>query len=130
MSLNGYYDISTQPDAPMAWGVSSYNKFYNWLWFGNGYHAEHHYPPRLHWTKMHQFHEDKRRTKKAGVHTITCHALGFLAKENQECSRMKVAVSASKPRLLSCLSTNFICARRRVRMGIDAVVNAWRQKPT
>jgi len=69
----------------LAWGVSSYNQFYNWLWFGNGYHAEHHYRPRLHWTQYRQFHEEiKAQQKAVGVHTIsTCHALGFLAKENR-----------------------------------------------
>jgi len=46
--------------------VSSYNKFYNWLWFGNGYHAEHHYRPRLHWTKYPQFHEQIRAEQKSG----------------------------------------------------------------
>ena len=85
-SLNGYYEhLNANPDVRMAWGVSSYNKFYNWLWFGNGYHAEHHYRPRLHWTKYRQFHEQiKAEQKAARVHTIsTCHALGFLAKENR-----------------------------------------------
>jgi fatty acid desaturase len=86
-SLNGYYlHLNGDPDVPMAWGVSSYNWFYNWLWFGNGYHAEHHYRPRLHWTKLRSFHEEiKQRQDAAGVHVIsTCHALGFMAKENRE----------------------------------------------
>ena len=86
-SLNGYYEhLHGNPDAPIAWGVSSYNRLYNWLWFGNGYHAEHHYRPRTHWTQIRALHEKiaaEQRT--AGVHTIsTCHALGFLAPENRK----------------------------------------------
>lgn len=85
-SLNGYYEhLNGNPDVPIAWGVSSYNRFYNWLWFSNGYHAEHHYRPRTHWTKMHKFHEQiKGDQAKAAVHVIgTCHALGFLARSNR-----------------------------------------------
>ena len=86
-SLNGYYEhFNGNPDVPLAWGVSSYNNLYNFLWFGNGYHAEHHYRPRMHWTNMRRFHEQiKQEQERAGVHSITtCHALGFLAKENRE----------------------------------------------
>jgi fatty acid desaturase len=86
-SLNGYYEhLNGDPDTPIAWGVSSHNRFYNWLWFGNGYHAEHHYRPRTHWTKLRGFHEQIRKEQvEAGVHVIsTCHALGFMAKENRE----------------------------------------------
>ena len=35
------------PDKPIAWGVSSYNKLYNWNWFYSGYHAEHHFRPKV-----------------------------------------------------------------------------------
>jgi fatty acid desaturase len=79
--LNGYYlHFGGNPDVPMAWGVSSYERIYNILWFNNGYHAEHHYRPRLHWTKMHEFHmQILDEQKKAGVHVIKPpHALGFL----------------------------------------------------
>ncbi len=56
--LNGYYlHYGANPDIPLAWGVSSYEKLYNWLWFNSGYHAEHHYRPRVHWTKMKALHE-------------------------------------------------------------------------
>jgi len=38
--LNGYFlHYGGNPDVPLAWGVSSYHKLYNWLWFYNGYHA-------------------------------------------------------------------------------------------
>ncbi len=85
-SLNGYYEhLNGNPGLPIAWGVSTYNRFYNWLWFNNGYHAEHHFKPRTHWTKVRAFHEKIREEQlAANVHTIsTCHALGFLAKENR-----------------------------------------------
>jgi fatty acid desaturase len=60
--------------------VSSYGKLYNAIWFNNGYHAEHHYKPKVHWTKMDQLHEQIRQEQiKAGVHVIKPpHALGFL----------------------------------------------------
>lgn len=86
-SLNGYYEhLNSNPDVPIAWGVSSYNKLYNWLWFGNGHHAEHHYRPRCHWTKIKALREQiTAEQKHAGTHVITtCHALGFMAKENKK----------------------------------------------
>lgn len=86
-SLNGYYEhLNGNPDKPIAWGVSTYNKLYNLLWFGNGYHAEHHYKPRTHWTKIHALHLSlAEQQAKEGVHVIsTCHALGFLARENRK----------------------------------------------
>jgi fatty acid desaturase len=79
--LNGYYlHYGGNPHVPLAWGVSSYHKLYNWLWFNNGYHAEHHYRPRVHWTRMKQLHEQiKIDQEKAGVRVIEPpHALGFL----------------------------------------------------
>jgi len=85
-SLNGYYEhLNGDPDEPIAWGVSSHKSFYNWLWFGNGYHAEHHYRPKTHWTKLRDLHEHiKSEQVAAGTHVIsTCHALGFMARENR-----------------------------------------------
>jgi len=85
-SLNGYYEhLNGNPALPIAWGVSSYNRLYNVLWFGNGYHAEHHYRPRTHWTKIHALHQQiAAQQREAGVHVIaTCHALGFLARSNR-----------------------------------------------
>ena len=79
--LNGYYrHYGGNPDEPIAWGVSSYDKLYNWIWFFNGYHAEHHFRPKVHWTRMQAFHDqilDQQRA--AGVRVIKPpHALGFL----------------------------------------------------
>ena len=83
-AVNGYYEhYRANPDQPIAWGVSSYNKLYNWTWMNNGYHAEHHYRPKLHWTKMADLHREiAAEQKKAGVHVIAWpHVLGFLADE-------------------------------------------------
>jgi fatty acid desaturase len=79
--LNGYYlHFGGNPDKPIAWGVSSYEVIYNILWFNNGYHAEHHFRPKMHWTKMHEFHlKIHEEQKRAGVRVIQPpHALGFL----------------------------------------------------
>jgi fatty acid desaturase len=46
-----------QPGNPYADSVSSYNPAYNFLWFNNGYHQEHHWDPKCHWTRMRALHE-------------------------------------------------------------------------
>src|SRR5262249_38395295 len=46
-----------QPGNPYANSVSSYNRLYNVLWFNNGYHQEHHWDPKVHWTRMRELHE-------------------------------------------------------------------------
>jgi fatty acid desaturase len=79
--LNGYYlHYRGNPHVPLAWGVSSYERVYNWLWFNNGYHAEHHYRPRVHWTRMKELHaEIAGQQQAAGTRVIRPpHALGFL----------------------------------------------------
>jgi fatty acid desaturase len=45
------------PGNDYANSVSSYNRLYNFLWFNNGYHQEHHWDPKMHWTRMKQLHE-------------------------------------------------------------------------
>jgi fatty acid desaturase len=80
-SLNGYYEhFGADPDKPIAWGVSTYHKLYNWTWMNNGYHAEHHYRPKMHWTKMPGLHRDiAEEQKRNGVRVIRPpHPLGFL----------------------------------------------------
>ena len=79
--LNGYFEhFGGNPDEPMAWGVSSYNRPYNWVWFNNGYHAEHHYRPRAHWTRMKTLHQQiEQEQRDNGVRVIKPpHAFGFL----------------------------------------------------
>jgi len=78
--LNGYYrHYGGNPDEPLAWGVSSYDKLYNWIWFFNGYHAEHHFRPKVHWTRMQALHDQiVEQQSTAGVRVIKPpHALGF-----------------------------------------------------
>jgi fatty acid desaturase len=80
-SLNGYYEhLGGNPDLPIAWGVSSYSKLYNLIWMNNGYHAEHHYRPKMHWTKVKAFHKEiKEQQRMMGVKDIpVSHGLGFL----------------------------------------------------
>lgn len=79
--LNGYYrHYGGNPDEPLAWGVSSYHKLYNWLWFFNGYHAEHHFRPKVHWTRMQALRDQiVEQQRAAGVRVIKPpHALAFL----------------------------------------------------
>ncbi len=79
--LNGYYlHYGGKPNVPLAWGVSSYHKLYNWLWFNNGYHSEHHYRPRVHWTQMKDLQAQlESEQQAAGTRIIQPpHALGFL----------------------------------------------------
>jgi fatty acid desaturase len=80
-SLNGFYEhYGSNPNVPIAWGVSSYSWLYNVTWFNNGYHAEHHYRPKHHWSKMRELHDKiAAQQKAAGVRVIKWpHALGFL----------------------------------------------------
>jgi fatty acid desaturase len=101
--LNGYFlHYGGNPDVPLAWGVSSYHWLYNLLWFNNGYHAEHHYKPKVHWTKMHVLHEQIREAqRKARVRVIQPpHALGFLDPDLPKLgrpSRAKEATNVSEP---------------------------------
>jgi fatty acid desaturase len=82
-AMNGYYEhFGANPDKPIAWGVSCYNPLFNWLWLNNGYHAEHHYRPKQHWTKMHELHlQIAAKQHKEGVRVIAWpHQIGFLAR--------------------------------------------------
>ena len=51
-----HYDA--KPGNPYANSVSSYNWLYNFFWFNNGYHQEHHWDPKVHWTRMAHLHGD------------------------------------------------------------------------
>ena len=94
--LNGYYlHFGGNPDKPIAWGVSSYGKIYNLLWFNNGFHAEHHFRPKMHWTKMEAFHQKiAEEQRREGVRVIKPpHALGFLDPDLPEKSRPLTGVA-------------------------------------
>lgn len=43
-------------------GVSHYGALYNWLWFNDGHHAEHHRAPSRHWTTLPAIRCAPRRT--------------------------------------------------------------------
>jgi fatty acid desaturase len=53
----GYMEhYGCQPGNPYANSASSYNRLYNFFWFNNGYHQEHHWDPKVHWTEMRKLH--------------------------------------------------------------------------
>jgi fatty acid desaturase len=55
----GYLEhFGAQPGNQYANSVSSYNWLYNLLWFNNGYHQEHHWDPKMHWTRMRRLHDE------------------------------------------------------------------------
>lgn len=57
----GYLEhYGAQPGNPYANSVSSYYWLYNFLWFNNGFHQEHHWDPKVHWTKMQELRERLR----------------------------------------------------------------------
>ncbi|HEX3363728.1 fatty acid desaturase [Phenylobacterium sp.] len=90
-NLNGYYEhLGGNPDKPIAWGVSTYGRLYNWVFLYNGYHAEHHYRPKIHWTKMVAFHRQIAAEQvREGVTVIRrAHFLGFL---DPQTSRIETA---------------------------------------
>jgi len=98
--LNGYYrHYGANPDKPVAWGVSSYGKIYNWLFFYNGYHAEHHFRPKVHWTKMEDFHRQiADLQKEEGVRVIhRAHMLGFLDPDLPKRGERAVGVESAAP---------------------------------
>jgi fatty acid desaturase len=96
--LNGYFrHYGADPDKPIAWGVSSYGKIYNWIFFYNGYHAEHHFRPKVHWTKMERFHQRiAEMQRQEGVRVIShAHMLGFLDPNLPKRQRAAVMESAA-----------------------------------
>ena len=62
----------------MLAAIHRLNRVERWLY--NGFHAEHHYRPKIHWTRMVALREQIRAEQRAaGVHVMGhCHALGFL----------------------------------------------------
>lgn len=75
-----YEHAGADPDSAIANGVSTYEPIYNWIFLNNGYHAEHHHRPKVHWTRMEQLRrETESEQAKAGVRTMKlAHFLGFL----------------------------------------------------
>ncbi|MDP9103064.1 MAG: fatty acid desaturase [Pseudomonadota bacterium] len=80
-SLIAYYEhFGADPETPMATGVSTYAPAYNWLFFNNGFHNEHHLRPKQHWSAMKALREETMDAQSAaGAKTIAVpHYLGFL----------------------------------------------------
>ena len=77
--LQGYFEHAGQPVA-LEPGISYYGRLYNLLWFNDGYHAEHHFRPKAHWSAM----KDVRREigheiQVRGLRVLRpAHWLGFL----------------------------------------------------
>ncbi|THD80491.1 MAG: fatty acid desaturase [Phenylobacterium sp.] len=79
--LIAYYEhLGADPEVPVATGVSTYEPVYNLLFLNNGYHAEHHYRPKQHWTAMAALRREvAAQAAAAGVRVIgPAHFLGFL----------------------------------------------------
>jgi fatty acid desaturase len=79
--LIAYYEhAGAKPELPIATGVSTYEPLYNFVFLNNGYHAEHHYRPKQHWTAMRALRaEILAEQQAAGVRVIwPPHFLGFL----------------------------------------------------
>lgn len=49
---NHFEHFGATPGNRKTDSVSCYGEFYNFIWFNNGYHQEHHYSPTTHWTKI------------------------------------------------------------------------------
>ena len=80
-AATGYYEhLGGDPKRPIAWGVSSYGRLYNFLWLNNGYHAEHHFRTKVHWTRMKELHKQINEAQRAGSTKVLAwpHPLGFL----------------------------------------------------
>jgi fatty acid desaturase len=55
----GYLEhYGAQPGNNFANSVSCYNWLYNFLTFNNGYHQEHHWDPKAHWTAQKQIYKE------------------------------------------------------------------------
>lgn len=79
--LIAYYEhLGAEPTNPMATGVSTYEPIYNWAFLNNGYHAEHHYRPKQHWTRMAELRAEVEPAQRAaGIRILgPAHFLGFL----------------------------------------------------
>lgn len=51
--LIAYYEhLGADAARPHELGVSTYDPVYNWMFLNNGYHGEHHFRPKQHWTRM------------------------------------------------------------------------------
>ena len=54
--------------------VSCYSRWYNIIWFNNGYHQEHHWRPQVHWSQVPSL---RRELEDAGPRRVVAHAHWF-----------------------------------------------------
>jgi fatty acid desaturase len=95
----GYLEhFGAQPGNGYANSVSSYNRLYNFLWFNNGYHQEHHWDPKMHWTHMHRLHE-RIRGELERNHTRTLRGPHITALLEDRWNRRHAQASGSADRL-------------------------------
>jgi fatty acid desaturase len=92
-----YEHAGANPDLPIATGVSTYAPLYNWAFLNNGFHAEHHHRPKVHWTRMRELREETRTEQAAaGVRVIrTAHFLGFLDPSSKAIPTAKAAKASA-----------------------------------
>lgn len=78
--LIAYYEhLGGDPAEPRATGVSTYGALYNLVFLNNGYHGEHHYRPKQHWTRMEALRREMAAEPGAKAPVIRiAHFLGFL----------------------------------------------------
>lgn len=78
--LIAYYEhLGGEPETATATGVSTYEPVYNLVFLNNGYHAEHHYRPKQHWTQMRGLRREMAEMPGVRVPVIgPAHFLGFL----------------------------------------------------
>lgn len=79
--LIAYYEhLGATPEDPRALGVSTYEPVYNAVFLNNGYHAEHHYRPKQHWTRMAELRREMAADPEGRPVPVirVAHFLGFL----------------------------------------------------
>jgi fatty acid desaturase len=93
----GYLEhYGAQPGNPYANSVSSYFWLYNLVWFNNGYHQEHHWDPKVHWTKMKGLHA-RIETQLAANHTRTLQGPHITALIEDYLARRRQSIGSSSP---------------------------------
>ena len=80
--LIAYYEhYGARPEARMEMGVSSYAPVYNLMFLNNGFHAEHHFRPKQHWTRMRLVRAEMDQAGSGHRVIFHAHYLGFLDAE-------------------------------------------------
>ena len=101
-ALIAYYEhLGANPEKPTATGVSTYEPIYNFIFLNNGYHAEHHFRPKRHWSEMETLRREMSlKGQLADTRTMKLpHFLGFL---EPSCLRVP---TAKKPKAAHALGS-------------------------